>query len=117
VTIAVSVAVHAALAGVVFWGALRSLAPGEPATAQVEHARPPAAPPASSTIVLPTVGEGILVEEERVDPTGDPPRVTAGEEVPRLDTGSSGHGGALHADTPALNLADRDDHMRLSPTR
>jgi TonB family protein len=56
-----------------------------------------------------------LVEQETVDPTGEPPRVTGGDAVPRLDTGSSGHGGEATVRAGALNLADQDARMRLSP--
>jgi TonB family protein len=115
VTIAASVALHAVLAGIVSWGALRSLAGSEARAPTVETTMPSRAVEPPAAFQLPTVGEGILVEEERVDPTGDPPRITGGEEAPRLDTGTPGRGGDVHANTPALNLADRDDHMRLSP--
>ncbi len=113
-TIGVSLAVHAVLAGALSWGALRSLV--EPPPAPLSPAVSPPVPTGTPPMVaLPTVGEGILVEEEAVDPTGEPPRVTAGEAIPRPDTGKSGHGGDPRAETPALNLADRDDRMRLSP--
>lgn len=75
---------------------------------------PRVAEPAAS-FALPTVGEGILVEADRIDPTGDPPRITGGIEAAHLDTGVAGRGGDVRSATPALNLADRDDHMRLSP--
>jgi TonB family protein len=41
--------------------------------------------------------------------------VTGGDVVAHLDTASAGHGGDLRSPLAALNLADRDDRMRLSP--
>ncbi|HEY4016072.1 MAG TPA: energy transducer TonB [Polyangiaceae bacterium] len=115
VTIAASVVVHAVLAGLVSWGALRSLSAGAASSLPAETPGPQRTAEPAAAFQLPTVGEGILVEDERFDPTGDPPRINGGEEAPRLDTGSPGRGGDVHARTAALNLADRDDHMRLSP--
>jgi TonB family protein len=113
-TIVASVALHAALVAAVSFGALRSLG-GDAVPAPRAHAAP-APPPSSPDLVdLPTVGEGVLVEEERVDPTGEPPRVAGGHDVAHLDTGSPGRGGDPRATAAALNLADRDDRMRLSP--
>jgi TonB family protein len=57
----------------------------------------------------------LWVDEEPVDETGEPPRVTGGDAVAHLDRGSAGRGGDVRAILPALNLADSDDHMRLSP--
>ncbi|MBV9947784.1 MAG: energy transducer TonB, partial [Myxococcales bacterium] len=118
-TIAVSIAVHAVLAGGLSWLALRTLS---------QDASPPAhAEPgpslgqrgsAASAVRLPAAGDDVLVEEEPTEPAnsvGEPPRVSAGEEVPHLDTTAAGQGGELRASTPALNLADRDEHLRLSP--
>ncbi|MDP9149783.1 MAG: hypothetical protein M3O36_07595, partial [Myxococcota bacterium] len=64
---------------------------------------------------LPTVANGALVDDEVIDPTGEPPRVAGGDARPHLDTAARGHGGDLRAPVPALNLADRDDGARLSP--
>jgi TonB family protein len=114
-TIVVSVVFHAVIAGVVSWAALRSLATPSPAAPVEPVAPPPALAGGSEMVELPSVGEGILVENDPVDPTGAPPRVTGGEAVAHLDTGSPGHGGDSRASAQALNLADRDDKMRLSP--
>jgi TonB family protein len=38
-----------------------------------------------------------------------------GEAMPRLDTGHAGRGGTDTSSTPAMNLADRDDELLLSP--
>jgi TonB family protein len=113
-TIVASVAVHAALVAGVSLGALRSLG-GDVIPAPRAHAareRPLSSP---DLVDLPTVGEGVLVEEEHVDPAGEAPRVAGGADVAHLDTGSPGRGGEARSTASALNLADRDDHMRLSP--
>ena len=112
-TIAASVAFHGALAAVLSWVALRSLsAAPQPGPIDVP---PVSGAPADSLVELPTVGEGILVEEQPVDPTGEPPKLTGGEAVAHLDKGAPGRGGDERVPTPALNLADRDEQMRLSP--
>jgi len=114
-TIAASVVLHAGLAGALSWMALRSVASDEIAV-RAEHG--PAAGQAGSSAVeveLPSVGEGALVELHPMDTKGEPPRVTGGEAVAHLDTGLRGRGGDTQVTAPALNLADRDDRMRLSP--
>jgi TonB family protein len=81
-------------------------------------AAPVAASPVGSGIVsieLPAAGVGSFVDEQPIDPMGDPPRVTAGQDVARLDTGAAGHGGTVSVREPAINLADADERMRLSP--
>jgi TonB family protein len=45
--------------------------------------------------------------EERVDPGG-------GEPIARLDSHRRGRGGSVHANGPAINLADRDEGLNLS---
>jgi TonB family protein len=114
-TIVASVAVHAVLAAVLSWIALRST---EQRTFQTLAERgPPAGQAGQSAIAvdLPSVGEGDLVEPQPIDATGEPPRITGGEVVAHLDTGSKGRGGDTHVASPALNLADRDEGVRLSP--
>jgi TonB family protein len=110
-TIAVSVGFHAALTAVLSLVAYRTLS-GPPAQA-------PAAPsPAGSGIVsveLPVAGSEAFADEQLIDPIGDPPRITAGQDVARLDTRAAGHGGTSSVREPALNLADDDERMRLSP--
>ena len=113
-TIAASAAVHAVLVGGLFWLALQSLSVESPPPPEEAAPASPAASPLI-TIELPTVGDGVLLEDRPVDPTGDPPRVSGGATVPHLDTGQPGHGGDVHVPVPALNLADGDERMRLSP--
>jgi TonB family protein len=117
--IGASIALHAAIGGVFSWLALRTLS--EPAQRVSPVVSADDKPPEGSgpiSIELPTVElstAGDLLDEERVDLTGEPPRVTAGDSVARLDTGSAGRGGETRTSAPALNLADRDERMRLSP--
>ena len=112
-TIAASAAFHAVVGGGIFWLALQSLS-GEPA--RPAEAVPPDSPGSSLiTVELPTVGDGVLAEERTVNPTGEPPQVSGGATIAHLDTGRSGHGGDAHVPLPALNLADGDERMRLSP--
>jgi TonB family protein len=110
-TIAVSVVVHGAVTGVLLLIAYRSLA-----------SQPVGSPDLGSTVgggalsvELPTVGSGVFVDEQPIDPVGEPPRITAGQDVARLDTGAAGRGGTATVREPALNLADDDERMRLSP--
>ena len=109
-----SFAFHAALAGVSTWMWHRSLA-REPLRPVADLGTEPALIASAIAIDLPSVGEGSLVEPQPVDPMGEPPRVSGGETVAHLDTGSPGRGGDTRATAPALNLADRDERMRLSP--
>lgn len=111
-----SIALHGAAIGSFFWLALWRLAPQAPAPA-VEPGAGDTEPAAGSTIAvdLPVVGEGIRLDDRPPDPTGDPPRVSGGDTVARLDMGTSGHGGDPTVESPALNLADRNERMRLSP--
>ncbi|HEX4447286.1 MAG TPA: hypothetical protein VH044_11140, partial [Polyangiaceae bacterium] len=111
-TIAASVAVHAVLTAGLFFLAYRSLATQE--ATEVASA-PAAAAPVAILLDLPAVGSGTFVDEQPIDPTGDVPRITAGDEVARVDEGRSGRGGDPTVREPALNLADVDEHMRLSP--
>jgi TonB family protein len=111
-TIAVSVAVHAALTAVLSLVAFRTLAAPPPPTA------PAPAPAAGSGVVsveLPVAGSEALADEQVIDPIGDPPRITAGQDVAHLDSNAAGHGGTSSVREPALNLADNDERMRLSP--
>jgi len=114
VTIAASVGVHAVLAGCAFWYALSNLHPDPELV--VEPAAPPtAAAPSTFAIDLPVVGDGVRIDDGAVDPTGDPPRIAGGATVAHLDTGTPGRGGDPSTRVQALNLADRDEQMRLSP--
>jgi len=113
-TIGLSLALHAALVGGAFWIALRSL--------NRDRAIEEVASPASSTsstipvwLELPVVSDGVQIEPAPVDRTGDPPRVAGGSTEAHLDQASPGAGGDPGVTVPALNLADIDEHMRLSP--
>jgi TonB family protein len=109
-TIVLSVGLHAALTAVLSFIAIRSIAP------QPEQMPPsPAAGTGSLSVDLPVGGAGVIADEQLIDTTGDPPRITAGQAVARLDTNSAGRGGTASVRDPALNLADRDERMRLSP--
>jgi len=115
-TIAASLAFHAALLGALSWLAFHTFSRGAPdAAAPAEGPRPGGAGSSTVSIELPTVGDGILVEDRPVDPTGDPPRLTGGDTVAHPDEGHPGHGGQQRVPLPALNLADQDEHLRLSP--
>lgn len=112
-TIALSIAAHAALAAGVAWVALRSLNAEPPVVAG--EAPSEGSSDTAVGLELPLVGEGVELEQGPVDRTGDPPRVGGGSVVPRLDQASAGAGGDSRVSTPALNLADLDERMRLSP--
>jgi hypothetical protein len=112
VAIGTSVAFHVALTAGLSWMAYQSRAVEQAETAQELESLPAPAPMA---VDLPSIGEGFLVDEQPADPTGEPPRVFAGDTVPHLDTGAAGRGGEARVRSPALNLADGDERMRLSP--
>jgi TonB family protein len=113
-TIVASVAVHAMLGGGLFWLALRTLGSAPDLHSGTGF---PSAPPIEDPIAveLPVVGDEVALEERPVDPVGDPPVVAGGATIARLDTGGGGRGGDDHVLAPALNLADADERMRLSP--
>jgi TonB family protein len=112
-TVVASVAFHGALCTGLFWLALRSMAVEAPASAAPPL--PDSTPGSSVTLELPTVGDGVLLEDRVIDPAGEPPQVSGGATVAHLDTGAAGRGGDIHVPVPALNLADGDERMRLSP--
>ena len=112
--IVASVILHAVLAAVGFSLALRSLHPEPPSSIDVESPGVEPSSPAEA-IQLPVVGDGVPVDRGPLDPTGDPPRVGGGDSVARLDRAKGGTGGDPTVDAPALNLADVDERMRLSP--
>ncbi|HEY6461982.1 MAG TPA: hypothetical protein VIY73_17570, partial [Polyangiaceae bacterium] len=112
-TLVGSLVFHAVLGGGLFWAALHSLG-SDP----VEPTAFPAASVGGSgpvTVELPSVGDGITLEDRSVDPTGEPPTPRGGTTVAHLDTGTRGRGGDVSTSAPALNLADENDRMRLSP--
>ncbi|MDC0682011.1 TonB family protein [Sorangium atrum] len=111
---ALSVAAHAGLVGA---GALAVA--GSFSAREVARARTVGSPAAVSTpieIELPVVSDGTL---DRAAATAPELAVLlsrgGGEAAPRPDTGTSGRGGTDAAELPALNLADRDDAIFLSP--
>lgn len=108
---AASLVAHAVLVSVIGVVAHRLLAAKE--AARLGPA--PAPPGAVLTIELPLVSDGMLVED-RVDvPEGAPPEAHGGSVVARVDTGHPGQGGDAHASERAINLADDDDALKLSP--
>ena len=112
-TIAASAAFHAVVVGGFFWLALQSFS-AEPSLPEEGTVADPTDSP-TVTVELPTVGDGVLLDDRPVDLTGEPPHVAGGAMVAHLDTGKPGHGGVPHVPVPALNLADGDERMRLSP--
>jgi TonB family protein len=115
-TIIASVALHAAVGGTIYWVAVAMAMGPSSRAAEVPHVPEPGDPVGQPSLVtLPAIADGILVEEEPVDRTGEPPRVTGGDAIPHLDTRLPGHGGDQHVLASALNLADQDAQMRLSP--
>jgi TonB family protein len=113
-TVALSLVVHAAVGGGVFWVALRSLKAEAAAELPVVATIEPAAS-GDVGIELPVVGEIPVAPPGPVDPVGDPPLPGGGSTVPRLDEGVAGAGGDPDVTAAALNLADRDEHLYLSP--
>jgi TonB family protein len=111
-TIAVSVGVHAALTALLSLVAFRTLAAAPGAGPALSS---PAAGSGLVSVELPVAGSGSVDDEQLIDPLGEPPRITAGQDVARLDTTVAGHGGTSSVREPALNLADDDERMRLSP--
>jgi TonB family protein len=112
-TIAASAAFHAVVGAGIFWLALQSFVVEPPATDGPAATEPASSSPMS--VELPTVGDGVLLEELPLDRTGETPHVSGGATIAHLDTGRPGHGGDAHVSVPALNLADGDERMRLSP--
>ena len=116
-TVAVSLVLHTGLTGGLSWLAHKAAEKDAAAQEAALAADPPAPVPANTTIAieLPAVGEGVLVEQAAAVPTGEPPHPAGGAVTPTLDTGKAGRGGDAASPAPALNLADRDERMRLSP--
>jgi TonB family protein len=112
VTIAASIVVHAALTAGLSLLAYRTLktdrADGERVVAGIASRGP-------VSVELPLAGAVLAADEQPVDSIEELPRITAGEEVARVDMGVVGHGGAVTERERALNLADEDERMRVSP--
>ncbi len=108
---AASLAAHGVVLALVGIAAYRSLAAKESRRAE-------AAPPAPSVVIaleLPIVSDGTLIDDRADVPEGSPPEAHGGTTVARVDTGSPGHGGQPTTTERAINLADDDDAMKLSP--
>jgi len=110
VAVAASVAFHVAVTLSPSWAARSSLSP--PLS---EERAPRAAESTSIGLELPSVAEGLALEERPPDPVGEPPTPPSGDTVAHPDTERSGHGGEVSAKEQALNLADENERMRRSP--
>jgi TonB family protein len=89
---------------------------GRPAAAVVKA--PVATPPVVEVeIDLPAVVDGSALLNPPPPPQlpSEPLARGGGDAMPRLDTGHAGRGGTDASPTPAINLADRDDEILLSP--
>lgn len=109
--VAASVVAHALVIGLVGVAAYRSLAARERAALVL------APSPASSVIAieLPLVSDGALVEDRADVLQGAPPSARGGATVARMDHGVPGRGGEATSSLRAINLADDDDGLVLSP--
>jgi TonB family protein len=110
VAVVASLAIHVALTLSPSWAARSSVAP--PIS---EERSPVAAESTSIALELPSVAEGLALEERPPDPVGEPPTPPSGDTVAHPDTERSGRGGEVSAKEQALNLADENERMRLSP--
>jgi TonB family protein len=108
----------ALIASLVLHGAITvalARVPGAPSL--VPSGLVPTAPPSAGPIAIqpPPMGDGETAVDTVPDPEGIPPRITAGDVVPRPDTNAIGRGGDATAPATAINLADADERLRLSP--
>ncbi|MGD0677773.1 MAG: energy transducer TonB [Polyangiaceae bacterium] len=93
------------------------------ASAEFVHPDPPARMVAASSggvvpidVEMPTVADSTSTAEDKPAQTvGEPPRAFAGPVIARPDTGVVGRGGDDRSRAAALNLADSDEQIRLSP--
>jgi len=65
------------------------------------------------TLELPPVQEGALLQDEHVDPRGEPPVPQGGAALAHIDDGRAGRGGERGGDR-ATHLADRDEKLSLT---
>jgi hypothetical protein len=88
-TIVASVALHAAMAGLLSWMALRSMS-SDGTRAPPGRALPYGQAGSDVSVDLPSVGEGTWIERQltTMEAAGAPPRVTGWDAVAHLDTGS-----------------------------
>lgn len=106
----VSLAVHGALVGGVMlaaWANLRHERDAEE-TARRRAALAPIA------IELPRATDGVVLSRAVVDRVGEPPVVSGGATVERLDTGRAGRGGEATS-RRATHLSDRDERLHFTP--
>jgi TonB family protein len=85
----------------------------------VESVEVPAAPlspePAPIAVELPSVSEGPSIEREEPDPVGEVPPPPSGGTLAHPDTAEQGRGGDRASREKAINMADEDETVRLSP--
>ncbi len=108
-TWAASLAFHLALVIVGGEWALRSSARGKPTAADAERLVAVDLPAMTEASLVPTAAT-----EAPRDPVGEPPRLSSGPTVARVDTGRDGHGGDPTVDRPARHLADLDERMHVA---
>jgi TonB family protein len=115
-SIAGSIAIHAAIVGLFTWAAIRVLEahPGAGNATGALVATEPGGP-LTNVDLEPAVADGVSRTEESLVPNRDVPHPQGGDVLARLDTGALGRGGEAHVALPALNLADGDERLRLSP--
>jgi TonB family protein len=116
-TIAASIAFHGALTvGLASVAALRiGEQERQEAAASVDELPLEATELGAIAVDLPAAGEGSFFDQQPIASTGEAPRPAGGALVAHLDTGTPGHGGDTTSTLRALNLADVDERMRLSP--
>lgn len=109
----VSLALHGALGGAGAWVAFQTI---EARRAEAERHVDPQSTTATFDVELPTVlAEGPPSADEKPNPVGVEPDPHGGNAIPRVDTGVAGAGGDPTVASPAVNLSDGDEMMRLSP--
>jgi TonB family protein len=95
-------------------GLLVAASLGPKAAAPARAARP--APTEETVeIELPTVIDSSPLLHPPAEPSSQAVARGGGEAMPRLDSGHAGRGGTDTSPAPAINLADRDDEILLSP--
>jgi hypothetical protein len=104
-----SLAMHAGVAALCGWIALRSMHAGDN-----RATRPISAEDARIAIELPSVADGFLLSARPPDAQGAAPIRSGGDTVPRIDTGALGGGGDVTVEKAAVHLSDRDERMRLA---
>lgn len=117
--IVLSVALHGVVSWALSYGSVR-LHPSSPTISAVRPGPPDSAAGASGSperdveVDLPLASAAMTVDDVR-DPTGSPPLPAGGEAIARIDTPEQGRGGERQVAESAIDLADRDERLRLSP--